>query len=211
MGYCAIPPYTQTVSAGAFSLPPETEAPRWDEWPALTKERIVRIAAWLAIPPELFVKYPELVSQNPILSQILMTNFWAFQRWIDLQPAILERLTIAGRASKVPGGSPLSQMIATEWVRRGRIISAVVWRCNGATMSQLIRRTKGFCCETTGCRSGRVATRRRRHPRGPRARSGTKRGRVLRASSGVGPAGRHHGGGPSSRESARQAHQSRGR
>ena len=107
------------VRAGAFEPPSETEAPQLDAWLTMPKERIVRIAAAFPTPPEVFSKYPELVDQQPTLSHTLMTNFWAFHRWVDQQPRILERLTIAGRAAKVPGGSSLAQMIATEWVCRG--------------------------------------------------------------------------------------------
>ena len=86
----------------------------------MTRARIVRDAASLPTPPEVFTKYPELLTQNPTLSQIVMTNFWAFRRWIYLQPTILERLRIAGRRVDIPGGSPLAQMVATEWVHRGQ-------------------------------------------------------------------------------------------
>lgn len=108
------------LRTGGFSPPPDGEVPQYDQWLSMTKEDIVRSAAGLATPPEVFAKYPELIIQNPILSQIAMTNFWAFRRWIYLQPKILQRLAAAGRLVEVPGGSPLSQMVATEWVNRGK-------------------------------------------------------------------------------------------
>jgi hypothetical protein len=110
----------EPVRAGAHQSPPHVEPPTLDEWMTMPVDRVVRIAAGFPTPPEVFAKYPMLVAQQPTLSHILMTNFAAFQRWTERRPRIMKRLAAVGRACKVPGGQSLPQMIATEWVNRGK-------------------------------------------------------------------------------------------
>jgi hypothetical protein len=113
---------------GGFSPPATAQVPQLDQRLAMTKDQIVRTAASFATPPEVFSKYPELVNQNPTLSQIVMTNFLAFRRWIYLQPTVLQELTIAGQSVKVPGGSPLSRMVVKEWLTRGEAFKQWYYR-----------------------------------------------------------------------------------
>jgi hypothetical protein len=108
------------ITAGAFQTPSSLEGPSFNEWLTVSKQRVISLAASNPVPPEVFAKYPELVERNPTLSHALMTNFWSFDRWVNQHPAILGRLKEAGQAVKIPGGSPISQMIATEWVTRGQ-------------------------------------------------------------------------------------------